>query len=268
MGGQVEPLRALETDLSDVQAEDRRHPVRPHGAVHRCDEVPDARLEDQAVGVELALDLLRLGPTSVAHADPPLVPHCIGERHKSRRGVLFPVPAESVEVEPLTDPACPVPQRCGQRRGQFQLRRRQHLSQPQVVRSARQPGQKQRLGLVGMQPGESGPVAAKQLVTAAVPAVPVDRNARAAQRVDVPIDGPHRDTQLLSELTSRQPAPVLQQEDEREKPDRTHKPIIPGPGRVRAPETALDAVDLGLLHVHMENDQSYERPDASHSGFS
>jgi hypothetical protein len=81
-----------------------------------------------------------------------------------------------------------------------------------------------------MQSGESGPVAAEQLETAVVPGVPIDRNARAAQRVDVPVDGPNRDTQLLSELTGRQPAPVLQQEDEGEEPGRAHVPIIPVPG--------------------------------------
>jgi hypothetical protein len=119
VSGQVEVIGALEAVLSDVQAEDRRHPVGPYRAVHRCDEVPDARLEDQAVGVELALDLLWLGPAAVAHLDPPLVPHGIGECHESGRGVLFPVPAESVEVEPLADPASSVPQRSRQCRGQF-----------------------------------------------------------------------------------------------------------------------------------------------------
>lgn len=44
-----------------------------------------------------------------------------------------------------------------------------------------QPGQAQGLGLVGVQSGEPGPVAAEQLVTAAVPGVPVHGNARAAQ---------------------------------------------------------------------------------------
>lgn len=229
MGGQVETLGTFETGLPDVQTEDRRHPVRPHRAVHRCHEVPDSRLEDQAVGGEFALDLLRLGPAAVAHSDAPLVPHRVGERDESGRGVLFPVPAESIEVEPLTDPAGPVPQRCGQRRGQFQLCRRQHLAQPQVVRRTRQPGQKQRLGLVGVQSGEPGPVAAEQLVSAAVPSVPVDGNARAVQRIDVPVDGPDRNGQLLGELTGRQPAPVLQQEDEGEKPSRAHEPIFPVP---------------------------------------
>lgn len=230
MSGQVEPVRPLEAGRPDVQAEDRGHPVRAHRAVHRGDEVPDPRLEDQAVRVEVALDLLRRGPAAVAHPDPPLIPHRVGERYESGRGVLFPVPAERVEVEPLTDPPGPVPQRWRQGRGQLQLRRRQDLPQAQVVGRARQSGQEQRLRLVDMQPGQPGPVAAEQLVSPAVPRVPVHRNARGAQRVDVPVDGPHRDVQLLRQLTGRQPPPVLQQEDEREEPGGAHGPIIPGPG--------------------------------------
>ncbi len=181
MGGQVEALGALEAVLPDDQAEDRRHPIGTHRAVHRCDEVPDARLEDQAVGVEFALDLLRLGPAAVAHLDSPLVPHGIGERYENGWGVLRPVPAESVEVEALSDPVGSVPQGGRERRNQFQLCRREHLAQSQVVRRTGHPGQEQRLGLVGVQSGEPGPVAAEQLVAATVPGVPVDRNARAAQ---------------------------------------------------------------------------------------
>lgn len=109
MGRQVEAVGAFKAVLSDVQTEDRRHPVGPHRAVHRCDEVPDARLEDQAVGVELTLYLLRLDPAAVPHPDPPLVPHGVGERRENGRRILLPVPAQSVEVETLTDPAGPVP---------------------------------------------------------------------------------------------------------------------------------------------------------------
>jgi hypothetical protein len=109
VGRQVEAVGAFKAVLSDVQTEDRRHPVGPHRAVHRCDEIPDARLEDQAVRVQLALDLLRFGPATVAHLDSPLVPHGIGERYESGWGVLFPVPAESVEVEAFADPAGSVP---------------------------------------------------------------------------------------------------------------------------------------------------------------
>lgn len=252
MGGQVEAVGAFEDVVPDIQTEDRRHPVGPHRAVHRCDEVPDARLEDQAVGVECALDFLRLGPAAVAHLDPPLVPHGIGENHERGRRVLFPVPSERVEVEPLPDPASPVPQWSRQRRSQFQLCRRQHLAQSQVVRRTGQPGQEQRLGLVGVQSGEPGPVAAEQLVTAVVPGVPVHRNTRAAQRVDVPVDGPDRDTQLFGELTCRQPAPVLQQEDEGEEPGRAHEPIIPGPG-------------LALRHLPaLPSDADHERHQGKH----
>ncbi|APE19739.1 hypothetical protein vnz_01140 [Streptomyces venezuelae] len=181
MGGQVEAFGAVEARLRDGQAEDRRDPVGPHRAVHRRDEVPDARLEDQAVRVEQALDLLRLGPAAVAHLDAPLVPHGVGERHESGWGVLFAVPAQRVEVEAFADPSCPVPERGRERRGQFQLCRREHLAQPQVRRRTGQPGEEQRLGLLGVQSGQLGPVAAEQLVAATVPGVPVDRDAGAAQ---------------------------------------------------------------------------------------
>lgn len=48
-------------------------------------------------------------------------------------------------------------------------------------------------------------------------------------------DGPDRDTQLLSEITGRQPAPVLQQENEGEEPGLAPEPIGSGPNARRAP---------------------------------
>lgn len=129
-------------------------------------------------------------------------------------------------MEALTDPAGPVPQRHRQGRGQLQLGRREHLAQAQVRRRAGQSGQEQRLGLLGVQPGEPGPVTAQQLVAAAVPGVAVDRDARAAERVDVAVHGPDRYPQLRGEFAGGQPAPVLEQQDEGQEAGRAHGPII------------------------------------------
>ena len=73
-------------------------------------------------------------------------------------------------------------------------------AQPQLGRGPGHAGQEQGVRLVEGHPGEPGPVAVEQLVTAAAAAVGVDRHPGRAERLDIAVDGAYRDLELGRQL--------------------------------------------------------------------
>ncbi|GAB3937711.1 hypothetical protein GCM10027614_16450 [Micromonospora vulcania] len=84
-------------------------------------------------------------------------------------------------MEALLQLGGPVAQRRGQGRVQLELQRRHHVAVAQLVGRSGQPGQEEPVGLLGGQPGESGPPAVDELVAAGVPGLPVERDAGGVQ---------------------------------------------------------------------------------------
>lgn len=91
----------------------------------------------------------------------------------------------------------------------------EHRAQAQLGGGPGQAGQGQRLRLLRAEPGQPGLVAVKQLIAAAVTGVAVERDAGRVQRLHVPVDSPDRDLEFRGELRGRQPAPGLQEQDDR-----------------------------------------------------
>jgi len=135
------------------------------------------------------------------------------------------VPAGRVQVEPGLDPPGLLAQPGRERRQQFELGRREHRAQAQLGGGPGQAGQEQRLGLIGIQPGQPGAVAVEELVAAAVPGVSVQRDAGLVQRLHVAVHGADRDLELGGELRRGHPAPGLEQEQDRDQPARAHAPL-------------------------------------------
>jgi hypothetical protein len=149
-------------------------------------------------------------------------PHGVGDRRQHRQAFDAPVPAGDVQVEPLGDVPGAVAQLGRQRGVELELGRREHRAEAQLGRGHRQPGQRQRLGLLLGHPGEPGAVAVDQAVTAGPAAIGVHRDAGGRQRVDVPVDRPHRHLELFGQLLGRHPAAVLQQQEDGQETARAH----------------------------------------------
>ena len=218
--GQLEAGRHGDLLLQHLQAEDLVDPVgaRPR----RRHQVPPAGLQHQPVRLQPPVDVGRLLPAPVADLQHPAVPDRAGHRRQQRHLVRLPVPARGVQVEPGLHPPDLLAQAGRQGGQQLELRRGQHRAEPELGGRARQPGQRQRLGLVGAQPGQPGAVAVHELVAAAVPGVPVQRDAGLVQGLHVPVDGADRDLELTGQLRGRHPAPGLQQEQDRDQAAGAH----------------------------------------------
>jgi hypothetical protein len=83
----------------------------------------------------------------------------------------------------------------------FQARSSDDRAQAELRRWSRQPGQEERLGLLGGQAGEASPVPVHEADAARGTALGVDRDAGLGERLDVPVDRPDRDLQLACQLS-------------------------------------------------------------------
>lgn len=221
-GRQVEVGGAVELLRQWGQREDLVDPVgrrsAPAGLVGH--HIPTAALEHQAVRLQHAGHLTV--PAPVAHLDAVLPPDRLGRAGQLGGGVAVGVPPGSVQVEALLQSGRPVAQRRGERGVQLELQRGHHVAVAQLVGRAGQPGQEQPVGLLGGQPGQSGPPPVDELVAAGVPGLAVERDAGGVQRLDVPVDGAGRDGQPLGELRGGQPPMRLEQQQDGEKSRSPH----------------------------------------------
>jgi len=218
--GQLEVGRHGEPFAGDLQAENLVDPVGARARPRH--QVPPAGLQHQPVRLQPPVDVGRLLPAPVADLQHLAVPDRAGHHGQQRHLVRLPVPARGVQVEPGLYPPDLLAQAGRQGGQQLQLRRRQHGAEPELGGRAWQPGQRQRLGLVGAQPGQPRAVAVDELVAAAVPGVPVQRDAGLVQGLHVPVDGTDRDLKLAGQLSGRHPAPGLEQEQDRDQPAGAH----------------------------------------------
>ena len=118
-------------------------------------------------------------------------------------------------MEPLDESRRPAPEFGRQGGHDLELRRRDDRAQAELGGRAGQPREEQGLGLVGGHPGQSRPVAVHEADAAMGPAVRIDRDTGGAQGIHVAMDAPDGDLQLARELGRRQPAPRLEQEQQR-----------------------------------------------------
>ena len=84
-GGQVEPGYPVKHLIEDGQREYLADPVGPELILAARDEIPPARLEDDAVRVQHPGHVGRRGPAPVPDLDPALIPHRAGDGGQLRR---------------------------------------------------------------------------------------------------------------------------------------------------------------------------------------
>ena len=131
-------------------------------------------------------------------------------------------PARRVEVEALGDPAGPRPELRRQGGHDLEPGGRDDRPEPELRGRPRQPAQEDRLGLVGGQAGQPRPVAVDEADAAVRPALGVDRDAGLGERLDVAVDRPDRDLELVGELRGRHPAAGLEEQQDVDESAGTH----------------------------------------------
>src|SRR4051812_34073538 len=132
-------------------------------------------------------------------------------------------PSGGIEVEPLDQPRRAGPKLRWESGHHLELRSGHDRAESQLRGWPRQPGQEQRLGLVRGHPGEARPIAVDEADPAERTALSEDGHARGAQLLDVPVDGPDRDLELVGELRGGHATPTLEQQQEVHEPARAHR---------------------------------------------
>ena len=99
----------------------------------------------------------------------------------------------------------------------------QGARQPQVAQHGRHAQDEQGLGFVRPQAAEREPVAVHQPAAAARSRLGDDRDARGAERLQVPVDRPDADAELGGERPRGRHAPCLEQQGQREQAVGAHK---------------------------------------------
>ncbi|AJC58906.1 hypothetical protein GZL_06336 [Streptomyces sp. 769] len=189
-------------------------------------EIPDARLEHEAVRLQLP-GHLAAGP-EITGRQPPVVPHRVGDHRQQlgRLGVV--VPARRVQVEPLGGARRGVPKLRQQRGGDLQPGRGPDVGQTHLPQRGGHSGQEERLRLAAAEPGQPGAVAAYQAVAPGPAAVRVDGHPGLRERQHVPGDRALRDLQLPRQLPGRHRRPGLEQQHHSDQPCGTHGSIMRG----------------------------------------
>jgi len=114
-------------------------------------------------------------------------------------------------------------QRLGQRGQHLALGGRERRAEPKLRGRPAEPGEEQRLRLGLGETGEARAVAAQQAAASPRPAHPVHRDPRAAEGLEVAVDGAHRDAELRRQLRRRDRiAAALEEQQQREQPGRAH----------------------------------------------
>ena len=103
------------------------------------------------------------------------------------------------------------------------MRRVQGPVKTELAHRFRHAQDEQGLGLLGPQPAQREPVAVHQPASAAGPGFGDDRNARRAERAQVPVDRPDADPEFGGERPRGRPAPGLEEQDQRKQAIGTHE---------------------------------------------
>jgi hypothetical protein len=218
--GQVERLRAAELVTGGAEFEDLVDAVRTRSGAR--DDVPAACLQNQAVRLQAAPHIRWLAPAAVQDVQPPRVPDGVGDGGEVRGVVGVRVPAGGVQVEAAADPVGVLAQLAREGGTHLQLSGGQDRAEAQLGGGAGDAGEEEGLGLPLREAGETGAVAVEEAVAAGVPGIAVQRDARRAQRLHVPVDRAHRDVELLGEVGGGHPAAGLEQQEDRDEPAGLH----------------------------------------------
>ena len=135
-----------------------------------------------------------------------------------------PEPRGRVEVEALTCRRCPVGEVFRERCEELQLRGAEDGAEAELAHRPGHAGREQRFGLLRGQSREPCPVAADQLAPAVASGLRVHRHACRAERFEVPVDRADRHLERLGQLGGGEPAPVLQEQQERDQTAGAHAP--------------------------------------------
>ena len=98
--------------------------------------------------------------------------------------------------------------------------------QPEIAQHAGHAQDEQGLSFVRAQAAEREAVSLDQLAATAGPGLRADRDAGAAEGLEVPVDGPHADLEFRGERDGGHPAPGLKQQHQ------GHQPVGPHPRRL------------------------------------
>jgi hypothetical protein len=193
--GQVERLRSAELLIRGGEFEDLVDAERARPGAR--DDIPAARLENQTVRLQAAPYIGGLAPAAVQDVQHPRVPDGVGDGGEIRDVVGVRVPAGGVQVEAAADPVGVLAQLAREGGAHLQLRGGQDRAEAQLGGGAGDTGEEEGLGLPLREAGETGAEAVEEAVAAGVPRVAVQRDARRAQCLDVPVDRAYRDVEFL-----------------------------------------------------------------------
>jgi hypothetical protein len=221
---EIEALRAFEGLVEAGGLDDPAHPVGADVGAVAGDEVPDARLEHQAERVEAAVDLLT-APV-VPDLDAAVVPQSVGNGGEMWQFLGALEPPRGVEVEPLPDPCRPAAELGGQGGEHLELGGGEHRAEPELGGGVGETGQQHGVGLVDGEAGQAGAVAVHEPGPAVAAGLAVHGHAGGAQRLEVPVDRPHRHLELPGQLRRRHLASGLEQQQELDEAGRTHAPTV------------------------------------------
>ena len=200
---------------------DSRDPKGRVPATHPCDQIPLARLEYQASGIDGVAHVAVVGP-GVLQGQSPARPHGIGDRRQPRQRTRGPIPAGGVHEDPPADSLRGDP--TGGRQGgqDLALHRVQRGAEAQLVEWTWDAHEKEGFGFSGGESSEIGPVPVEEADSAVGTPGGVDRHPRRAECVHVAVDGPDRDLELPRQLRSGKTAPGLKKEDDGDEPVGAH----------------------------------------------
>ena len=165
-------------------------------------------------------------PRRYEHPDLVTLPDGAREHLQVRQLLVRLEPARRVEMESLGDPARPNAQLGRQGGHHLEPRGRNHRPETELRRGTGQPGQEDGLRFVRGEAGQAGSVAVDEADPTVRSAFRVDRDTGLGEGLDVAIDRPDRDLQLLGQLGGRHPAARLQEEQDIDQSTGSHPPTI------------------------------------------
>ena len=223
IGGEIEIGGPDEALLQNVAVENTRHAIGAHAAIDVSCEIPAAAFQHET---ERRDATAFLGPPAlVADFDQVFAQQRAGNGAQMLRLLGFAEPAWGIEMKAFLHPAGVRAQIGRQCRHQLGLRRQHRSIEAKRGCRPRQSRHEQRLGLRLRQSVQPHAIAVEQAIAAFRAAIGIDGNAGRGERIDVAIDGAHRNLAGVREFRRGDLSPRLQGGEDRKQPARAHGPL-------------------------------------------
>ena len=212
---QIEVVRALErSSISRPPSDDRdTRYVRISSSV-RADDVPDAALEHEPDGSTSALDDAAAFAAAIAHQDRAVSQTAVGQRSRGAGRFSAPGTSPTRRGGSARRRGGAGPELGRQRGHDLQPGRGDHRPEAQLRGRPGQPRQEHRLGLVRRSARSAGSGSRRRGGRRRADRAPRRSARRPRERLDVAVDRPDRDLELVRQLAGRHPAAGLEQQED------------------------------------------------------